>query len=371
MSRLDPALAATRVAVRRVLAEGDPGDVAVVACSGGADSSALVAATVFEAAKVGVRVVGVTVDHGLQPGSAAQAAATVELMAELGVDETLTATVKVDARGMGPEAAAREARYRVLEEVADRVAARWVLLGHTLDDQAETVLLGLARGSGGRSVAGMRRRFDRFVRPFLDLTRAQTEAACAALAVVAWQDPHNDDPGFARVRVRRRVLPVLERELGPGVAASLARTADLLRPDMELLDALAEQALAAATVDADTDLGAEADADASAGASGDLASAHARAHAEHAGDPSGSSTAGLGPALAVGVLEDLPEALRTRVLRAAALAAGALADELFHEHVLELDRLVTDWRGQRWIDLPGHVRALRSQGRIRFAAARP
>src|SRR5690606_17267517 len=98
MSRLDPALAATRLAVRRVLANGTPGDVAVVACSGGADSTALVAATVFEAAKVGVRVIGATVDHGLQSGSAAQASATVELMARLGVDETLTATVQVDAR---------------------------------------------------------------------------------------------------------------------------------------------------------------------------------------------------------------------------------------------------------------------------------
>ncbi|WP_235736964.1 tRNA lysidine(34) synthetase TilS [Nocardioides alcanivorans] len=323
MSRLDPALAATRVAVRRVLAEGAPGDVAVVACSGGADSTALVAATVFEATKVGVRVVGVTVDHGMQAGSADQAATTVELMARLGVDETLTATVQVDARGMGPEAAAREARYQVLGQVAEQVGARWVLLGHTRDDQAETVLLGLARGSGGRSVAGMRRRFDRCVRPFLDVSRAQTEAACAALGVTAWQDPHNADPSFTRVRVRREVLPLLERELGPGVTESLARTADLLRPDMELLDSMADAAFASVST------------------------------------ATGLSVTGLA---------ELPESLRTRALRAAAVAAGALPDELFHEHVVEVDRLVTDWRGQRWIDLPGHVRALRADGEVRFAA---
>ncbi|WP_110208390.1 tRNA lysidine(34) synthetase TilS [Nocardioides daejeonensis] len=314
--RLDPALAAARLGVRRVLAAGEPGDVIVVACSGGADSTALVAATVFEAHKLGQRVIGVTVDHGLQAGSADQAAATVALMAELGVDETLTATVRVDARGMGPEAAAREARYRVLEEVADRVGAWRVLLGHTRDDQAETVLLGLARGSGGRSVAGMRRRFGRFERPFLDLTRADTEAACAALGVTPWQDPHNEDPGYARVRVRRSVLPALERELGPGVAAALARTADLLRPDMELLDALADEALARIAT------------------------------------PDG---------LPVPALAELPEALRTRVLRSAAVAAGAPGDELTYEHVVEVDRLVTDWRGQRWVDLPGLLRAQRLQ----------
>lgn len=362
MSRLDPALAATRLAVRRVLADGAPGEVVVVACSGGADSTALVAATVFEAAKVGMRVIGATVDHGMQPGSAAQATATVKLMASLGVDETLAATVQVDARGLGPEAAAREARYRVLEEIADRTDARWVLLGHTRDDQAETVLLGLARGSGGRSVAGMRRRFDRFERPFLDVTRAETEAACAALDIVPWQDPHNDDPGFARVRVRRAVLPVLERELGPGVAASLARTADLLRPDMELLDALADQAWASATAPPEQ---REEQGPGVESAAEQVANSAAEQVADSADTRDGV------PALRVDVLADLPEAMRTRVLRRAAVAAGALPDELFHEHVRALDRLVTDWRGQRWIDLPGHVRGLRADGLVRFEPARP
>ncbi len=310
-----------------MLADGRPGEVVVVACSGGADSTALVEATAFEGHKLGLKVLGVTVDHGLQHGSVEQAQRTVELMARLGVDETMTATVTVDARGIGPEAAARQARHEVLAAVAERTEARWVLLGHTRDDQAETVLLGLARGSGGRSIAGMRRSYDVFHRPLLDVTRAQTEAACTALGVTPWQDPHNDDPGYARVRVRQRVLPVLEDELGPGVAAALARTADLLRPDMELLDQLADGALAEV------------------------------------------SAAAGGVGLAVAVLETLPTPLRTRALRTAAVRAGALADEVTHEHVTELDRLVTDWRGQRWIDLPGHLRALRRDGTIHFVAA--
>ena len=116
-----------------------------------------------------------------------------------------------------------------------------MLLGHTLDDQAETVLLGLARGSGGRSLAGMRRGFDLFARPLLDVRRDDTVTACQVEGLTVWDDPHNSDPAFTRVRVRRTILPLLEDELGPGVARTLARTADQLRDDMALLDALADE----------------------------------------------------------------------------------------------------------------------------------
>ena len=116
-----------------------------------------------------------------------------------------------------------------------------MLLGHTRDDQAETVLLGLGRGSGPRSIAGMRRREGRYLRPFLDLDRATTERACAALGLPVWHDPHNVDPSFRRVRLRREVLPLLEDVLGGGVAAALARTADLLRADVDALDHLAAE----------------------------------------------------------------------------------------------------------------------------------
>jgi tRNA(Ile)-lysidine synthase len=319
----DPAVAATRVAVRRALAMGrpaDPGTAPVlVACSGGADSLALLAAAVFEARDQPWSVVGVTVDHGLHAASAEVATLVVGQMASLGADETASIRVSVNADGKGPESAARHARYAVLEEIADRYGSRTVLLGHTLDDQAETVLLGLTRGSGGRSLAGMRRSFGVFSRPLLDLTRAQTERACRAQDIVWWSDPANDDPQYTRTRVRHTVLPVLESELGPGVAAALARTADLLRADVEHLDELAESAYAA-----------------------------------------------LPEPIPVEMLRSLATAVRTRVLRLAALRAGARDAELFHEHVKALDALLTDWHGQGAVDLPGHVRGVRRDATLVF-----
>jgi tRNA(Ile)-lysidine synthase len=197
------------------------------------------------------------------------------------------------------------------------------LLGHTLDDQAESVLLGLARGSGARSLAGMADRSGRYLRPLLGVQRAQTVAACAALGLRPWEDPQNSDPAYARVRVRHRVLPALEAELGPGVAQALARTARQLRADADVLDGLAA---AAARQLADGQPGLPADG------------------------------------LAV-----LAAAIRGRVLRSAALAAGAPAGALGERHVSELDALVTDWHGQRWVDLPGGVRCQRRCGRLLFA----
>ncbi len=315
---LHPSLAAVRIPVRAALAALDPGDVIAVACSGGADSLALASAAAFEGHKLGLRVVGVTVDHGLQPGSADQADRVVAQLTELGVDETVTARVRVDATsGLGPEAAAREARYVVLEEVAGRLSARLVLLGHTLDDQAETVLLGLTRGSGGRSLQGMRPGFGAFARPLLGVRRDDTLTACQVEGLEPWDDPHNEDPAYTRVRVRRRVLPVLEDELGPGIAEALARTADQLRDDTALLDDLAAQAL------------------------------------DRARRPDG---------LDVDALAGEPPSLRHRALRSAALAAGVPASELTRRHVLEVDRLLVAWRGQQWVDLPGHRRASRRDG---------
>jgi len=314
-------VAAVRVAVRRSLADLEPGDTVVVACSGGADSLALLSATVFEAARGSWQVVGATVDHGLQEGSAEHADRVVERMRRLGVAESVTVRVRVEAPGIGPEAAAREARYAVLGQIAEQFSARVVLLGHTLDDQAETVLLGLARGSGGRALQGMRRAFEAYRRPMLDLPRTDTEAACLAEGIEFWTDPHNSEERFSRVRVRTKVLPVLEEELGPGVAETLARTADLLRADTAYLDAVAAAAL---------------------------------------------DTAREGGGLAVTELEPMADAIRTRVLRLAALEAGALSVELFHTHVLEIDRLLSAWHGQKWVDLPGHVRALRRDGHLAF-----
>jgi tRNA(Ile)-lysidine synthase len=320
-----PPVAEIRRAVRRVLAGLEPGDLVLAACSGGADSLALAAALAFEAPKQGLRAGGVTVDHGLQAGSAEQASRVERVLREIGLDPVLAVTAEVVARGSGPEAAARDARYAALDRAAARADATAILLGHTMDDQAETVLLGLARGSGARSLAGMAVRSGRYLRPLLAVSREQTAAACAALGLQAWQDPQNADPSFARVRVRTRVLPVLERELGPGVAQALARTAAQLRADADLLDELAE-------------------------------------------DYSERMTA-AGPSLPAESLAALPTALRTRVLRTAAILAGCPPAALTWAHVLSLDALVTEWRGQRGADLPGGCRAVRRYGTLIFTRA--
>lgn len=321
----DPAVAACRLAVRPYFNQEQ--ETVLVACSGGADSLALLAAAAFEAGRAREpsdrgRVIGVTVDHGLQDGSADHAAHVVAQMAALGATETVSARVQVSSRGQGPEAAAREARYAVLDQVAERFGAEVVLLGHTRDDQAETVLLGLTRGSGTRALAGMRRGFDRYRRPLLDLTRGDTEAACRAQGIDFWTDPHNADPRFLRARVRHAVLPMLEEQLGPGVAATLARTADQLRSDSEALDALAQ----------------------------------AR-HAELTGLSAGGS-------LPWRALHDDYRAIASRVLRLAALGAGAPASELFAVHVDALVALV-EGRG-REVQLPGRITAYRDGDQLRF-----
>ncbi|HZV25391.1 MAG TPA: tRNA lysidine(34) synthetase TilS, partial [Acidothermaceae bacterium] len=245
------AVATVRCAVREALAGLDVDSLVLVACSGGADSVALAAAAAFEAPRLGLRVGGVTVDHGLQPGSPSRAATVAALLTGIGLEPVEVVAVDVSARPGGPEAAARAARYGALDGVADRLGASAVLVGHTLDDQAETVLLGLARGSGTRSLAGMAAVSGspvgsspvgtgatdaRYRRPLLAVERAVTLAACADLGLPVWDDPHNGDPSFARVRVRSEVLPVLEAALGPGVAAALARTAELARDDADALD---------------------------------------------------------------------------------------------------------------------------------------
>jgi tRNA(Ile)-lysidine synthase len=364
----DPAVAGCRLAVRHdltLLHDGEggiwspeirQGGCVLVACSGGADSLALLAATIFEARKAPFRVIGVVVDHGLQDGSAEHTARVVAQMARLGADETASIRVEVDAGPGGIEAGAREARYAALSQLAEHFGADQILLGHTLDDQAETVLLGLTRGSGGRSIAGMRRGFWRdegpvaftpfaervdengdrrvigseeprrsvhFSRPFLDITRAQTEAACRAEGIEWWSDPQNADPRFVRSRIRHTVMPMLERELGPGIAAALARTADSVREDVDALDEEADLIL------------------------------------EEARREDGWDT------LRLEVLSHVP-GVQTRVLRLIALESGALASDLTRDHVLALSDLILGPDEHRQIQLPGHLTAYREGDLLRF-----
>jgi tRNA(Ile)-lysidine synthase len=290
----------------------------LAACSGGQDSLALAAALAFVAPRAGLRAGAVTVDHGLQPGSVERAAEVARTLRGLGLDPVRTATVTVTGRG-GLEAAARAARYAAFEEAAADVGAAAIMLGHTLDDQAETVLLRLARGSGPRSLAGMPPRRGQFVRPLLGVRRSVTAEACAALGLSAWSDPHNADRRFARVRVRLDALPALETALGPGVAEALARTAGQLRDDAEVLEKIAAS--------------------------------------ERGRDDTPMSAASLA---------ELPGAVRSRVLRSAALEAGCPAGALTAAHVARIEELVTEWRGQRGVDLPGGVRAARRSGVVLF-----
>jgi len=317
-----PAVAAVRSAVRTACADLAPGDLVLVACSGGADSLALAAAAAFEAPRAGLLAGGVTVDHGLQHGSAERAESVAGTLRGLALEPVEIVRVSVGTAG-GPEAAARQARYAALDGAAQQLGAVAVLLGHTGDDQAETVLLGLARGSGARSLAGMAAVSGRYRRPLLDLDRTTVRDACAGAGLTPWEDPHNVDPSYARARVRHQALPVLEKALGPGVAEALARTARLLRDDADALDAWA-----------------------------------ARAAAE-----SGAPEGGLDCAQ----LAALPAAVRRRVIRAAAIGAGCPPGALFAVHTDAVDALVVGWRGQRGVDLPGPVTATRRYGRLVLA----
>ena len=320
-ARLTPAIADIRRAVRTSLAGIEPVESVLVALSGGPDSLALAAGTAFEAAG---RAGAVIVDHGLQEGSAGVASRAAEQARALGLDPVLVVRVDVGTEG-GPEAAARAARYRALSEAAASTGAKAVLLGHTLDDQAETVLLGLARGSGATSLQGMEQVSGIYRRPLLGIRRSITEQACADAGLTAWVDPQNSDPMFTRVRVRNTVLPLLEAELGPGIAEALARTAEQLREDADALDHFAEEIVEELA---------------------DIAEA--------------------GISLPVSALASNPPALRQRLIRLAVQSEFHLS--LSRLHTLEVARLVTDWHGQGPLDLPG-LTVRREGGLIVFSAA--
>jgi tRNA(Ile)-lysidine synthase len=291
----------------------------LVACSGGADSLALAFAARYVAIRRYLEYAAVVIDHRLQEGSTEVAASVQQQLDRLGYDDVTVTSVQVDPSAtVGPEAAARQARYLALD-VEARARSAAVLLGHTLDDQAETVLLGLARGSGGRSLAGMAPRAGHLLRPFLHLRRGTTEQACAELGLDPWQDPHNTNTRFTRVRVRENVLPTLETELGPGVAEALARTAELLRDDTELLDRLAADAYRTAEGLGGTDT------------------------------------------LDCAALESQPPALRRRILRLWLLAHGI--GDLTLRHIGAVESLIIDWHGQKSIQLPGAT-VTRSGGRL-------
>lgn len=274
-----------------------------------------------------MRVGAVCIDHQLQPGSAEQAERAAAQARELGLAPVVVERVDVVDDGAGPEASARAARYGAIDRIREQLGATHVLLGHTLDDQAETVLLGLARGSGGKSLHGMAVVNGTLVRPLLGIRHAETHQACADQGLEPWHDPQNEDARYKRVRIRQTVMPMLEAELGPGIAEALARTATSLREDSETLDALANE----------------------------------WAHEIIGHDEQGRIT------LDVGGLVTQPAALRQRICRL--VAEQGFGVSLSRAHTMAVSALATEWRGQGPIDLPG-IRVERDNGQLFFDATR-
>lgn len=325
--RLSSSVAQTRLAVRKCLTdEALAKDTLVLsALSGGPDSLALVAALAFEAPKLGLRAGAVIVDHGLQEGSDVVAEQAADKARKLGLDPVIIKKVTVHDGSDGPESAARSARYGAFREAVAETKAQRILLGHTREDQAEQVLLALARGSGARSLAGIPPRRGMFLRPFLSVARETIEDACAQENLDPWDDPHNSDTKYSRVRVRKIVLPMLEKELGPGVVDALARTAELAREDAEAFDEMINEIIQEIVEPAEA-----------------------------------------GIKVLSGALFANPAALRNRIIRFVANAEFGV--QLTRQQTLEVAKLVTDYKGQGALHLPS-MRVKREGSYIVFTAA--
>lgn len=306
-----------RQAVRPWLETFDANENILIAVSGGADSLALAAGLALESRELSLNLIPIIIDHGLQEGSDQVALAAAEQLRKIGFHQIKIEKVEVEIRD-GLEASARRARYKAFDRALIEFGAGSIFLGHTLDDQAETVLLGLARGSGTRSLSGMAvASSDRkYLRPLLNVTRIQTVAACSEQGITFWSDPHNENVDFTRVRIRKNVLPLLESELGPGIAEALVRGARIFREDADALDQIAAE--------------------------------YRQSH----------------PDLIVEDLAALPVAVRARVLRAAIYEAGAPPGSLTADHLAPVEALVTSWRGQSESSLPGGVKVSRISGRL-------
>ena len=320
--QLSPAQALVRLAVRKTLqAHTKPGQKLLVAVSGGADSLALAAATEFEAKKLGLKISAAVVDHSLQKDSKTAAAEATKRLNQIGFTEVQVERVKVGKTG-GPEAAARTARYTALEAIRKQTKSNFILLGHTASDQAETVLLGLVRGSGAKSLSGMSQKSGLLLRPLLSIERASTEKFCKDSGIKYWSDPQNKDEKFLRVIIRRRVLPFLEKLLGGSVAKSLIRTADQLREDDQYLEKQTSKTYAKLAKVSKTAVSFDAKA-----------------------------------------IAKLPAAILNRLIKS---ALDSFGEESSRTHVLAVAELVLCWHGQKPLALPG-VRVVRKNNTITFS----
>lgn len=317
MSAPNPATVELRRTVRPWLKNLPAHSKILVGVSGGADSMALAIVLKLEAENFDLELIPVVVDHGLQENSDVIANGVVSKLKRLGFSEVFQAKAQVTVTD-GLESSARRARYQIFNQAIDTFAAVNFFLAHTENDQAESVLLGLARGSGTKSLSGMAEANGLFIRPLLATSRAQTVAVCAENEIEYWQDPHNQNEEFTRVRVRKNILPLMEDQIGPGIISALARSARILREDSDALDSLAEEYLSNKDV----------------------------------------------RDLEIAPLLELPKAIRSRVLRAAIYSVGAPAGSISADHLAPIEALVTDWRGQGPTSLPGGVKVARISGRL-------
>ena len=312
-----PALLELRQAVRFWFEKLEPNSKVCIGVSGGADSLALAAAAKLESKNFSIDLVAVIVDHGLQASSAEIAEFAKQQLIKLGFQDIFVGRASVQITD-GLEASARRARYKVFQQAIETYGPNTFLLGHTKNDQAEGVLLGLARGSGTKSLSGMQEVSGIFVRPLLGIDRATTEIACHESNIEYWVDPHNSNQDFTRVRVRDNILPLLENDIGPGIIDALARSAKILREDATALDEWAENVFRQV-------------------------------------EPMD---------IEISILATLPVAVRSRVLRMAIYAAGAPAGSISAAHLEPIEAFVSDWRGQGHTSLPGGVKVCRISGRL-------
>ena len=314
-------------AVQNLLKDLDPGDLVLVGCSGGADSLALVWTTSVVGKRLELTTGAVIVDHQLISESNDVAQNAKKQCEELGIEKIIIKKVEVNQTNEGLEAAARIARYEAFENVLHETNAKVILLAHTQDDQAETVLMRLTRGSGAKSLSGMSAISGKYLRPFLHLRKKIVHDSLDLIGMKAWQDPANFDNQYLRVKVRQELMPKLIEVLGEGAISSLDKTSQLLRLDNQALDELAQQ-----FVDAQDDVKKNG--------------------------------------LKVKELENLPEAIRTRVLKICAVASGVHPGPFSFEHIEAIDALVKNWHGQGNVDLPGFIQATRVDGSLRFISSK-
>jgi tRNA(Ile)-lysidine synthase len=319
------------------------GEKLVVAVSGGADSTALLLAIeeLIRARKLSVSILAAHLDHGIRPQSKEDARWVAKLAKGLGfISVTGRAQVaeRAAATSENLEQAARTARYDFLERTAKRRDAHFVLTAHTMDDQAETVMLRLMRGSSGAGLGGMDvcrsispRSQISLCRPLLWARRHQTEDYCAFRKTGFLQDEMNDDPRFARVRVRKQLLPLME-SFNTKVVEALSRTATLLREDSSVLindsDALLASAISTTSPGSETEI----------------------------------------PPLSVNVLAKAPPALRRRALRQWISKGRGSSRRLEMVHLLAVEGLLAGNQGGKTVELPNGSKVTRRKGRLEFEA---